>query len=1488
MKSFTQKATKLNNRFYYLLISLLLTFSGYSQNVGINATGAQPNASAGLDIDFPNKGLLIPRVALTSTTSFAPLAAHVAGMVVYNTATAGDVTPGFYYDNGLKWIPGFLKGQSVGDMLYWSGTEWLRIPIGVPGQYLQISGGFVPTWGGNVYSMLTTTAASAITTTTATSGGNVISDGGSAVISRGVCWNTTGAPTIANSKTTDASGTGIFSSSLTGLLSGTTYHVRSYAINSTVVNYGNEITFTTLANIPTLAATTAASSITGNSANTGGNITADGGAPILERGVCYATTQNPTIAATKVIDPFTTTGSFVSNLTGLLGGTLYYVRAYATNSQGTAYGTQISFTTTVIPPTLVTAAATNISGASATSGASMNWNGGGYSNYQAYGVAYSTTPGSATPTKVATNSSNYSVNPAVNIAPWVTNITGLAANTTYYIRSYLDVYRSGWITVYGNELSFTTTAPTAPIVGTTTAATLVTGNTARTGGAIISDGGSAVTAKGVCWGTTPNPTIGVGNFSTDGTGSAAFTSNLTGLNGSTNYYVRAYATNAIGTSYSTTDVTFTTTHASLYTIGQNVGYGWVVYIDPLTGGGFIVSSDIASTNPWGCTGTSIATGTLLGTGQANTNLILATCATRPIAASIADDYTGGGFTDWYLPSSGEMAKIGAIASQIGIGSSTNNYYTSSQANANSAASWFTNFSSGYASSASKSAGTGSYVSYLRVIRDFAGPAAVAPTLASTVAITNITATTATSGGIIASDGGAAITAKGVCWSTSASPTIVNSKTIDGTGTATFASSITGLTTGTPYYVRAYATNSAGTSYGPEITFTPVAPGFPNVTTTAITNILATSATSGGNVISDGGGAITARGVCWSTITGPTIADSKTTNGTGTGTFVSSITGLTTGLTYYVRAYATNATGTSYGAEYTVTPITLATVSTDAITNIDATSATSGGNITNNGGSAVTARGVCWNTVTGPTIADSKTTDGTGSGTFVSSITGLTNGVTYYVKAYATNGAGTAYGSEVSFTASGPGLPTVTTVNIVNQSGTETTIAVGGEVTSDGGSPVTARGVVYSSTSYPPTLLDPHTSNGTGTGTFTGNISGLIPGNFYTIIAYATNSYGTAYGTETYYMPVGLPTVTTGQLSYTAPETFAQLPVYVSNLGGGSLSAYGVVWGTSPNPTVTTNLGKTTEDLANYFMYQNTFISPLSQSTTYYVRGYATTENGTAYGTEISFTPGVAGLPTVETVQIINKVGSLAEGEGNILSDGGDAIITGGLCWAATANPTVDANLGLTTDGFSGQFFSPITGLTVGTTYHVRAYATNAIGTAYGADLSFVATAAYIGQVIQGGYINGKVFSIDGTGNHGLIADPWGWGVEADWGCGTNLIGTSTAVGAGLANTQAIIADNATNNCVSSSTYNAYAAELTSWNGTGFHLPSKGEFDILWANKDAAGIPLASATVQKFWSSSEADATNVWYFDAETDPQNPVWVNTGSKSAMYTPWSIMGF
>ena len=192
--------------------------------------------------------------------------------------------------------------------------------------------------------------------------------------------------------------------------------------------------------------------------------------------------------------------------------------------------------------------------------------------------------------------------------------------------------------------------------------------------------------------------------------------------------------------------------------------------------------------------------------------------------------------------------------------------------------------------------------------------AAAPSVTTAVA-EDVATTTALGIGGIVSSGGSAITQHGVVWDTSVNPDTSDSKTEEGANSllGRFSSQITSLSANTLYHVRAYATNSTGTGYGADVTFTTLAIGVPIVSTQPTTDVLSTTATGNGNIANIGGASVTEHGHCWSTTPDPTTADSKTTNGTASaGAFISSITGLTAGTAYYVRAYATNSLGTAYG------------------------------------------------------------------------------------------------------------------------------------------------------------------------------------------------------------------------------------------------------------------------------------------------------------------------------------------------------------------------------------------------------------------------------------------------------------------------------------------------------------------------------------------------------------------------------------------------
>lgn len=487
-----------------------------------------------------------------------------------------------------------------------------------------------------------------------------------------------------------------------------------------------------------------------------------------------------------------------------------------------------------------------------------------------------------------------------------------------------------------------------------------------------------------------------------------------------------------------------------------------------------------------------------------------------------------------------------------------------------------------------------------------------------------------------------------------------------------------------------------------------------LSTTSVSNITANTATSGGNITSDGGSEITARGVCWNTSVNPTISDSKSTDGSGSGQYVSNLTGLSSTETYHVRAYATNAVGTAYGSEVTITTVaSIPTVSTTAISAITPSSAVCGGNITFDGGATITERGVCWSTGSNPTIDNNKTIDGAGAGDFSSSIRGLIPGNRYYVRAYATNSSGTSYGMAMSFDAPQITKPTITTTIITNITQNEATS--GGVILDDITAMVTNRGVCWS-TNQNPTIFNSKTDDGNGTGAFRSSLISLSGNTTYYVRAYATNSLGTVYGNEFIFKTSAtVPSVITLSVDEITNISAQSHGVVISD-GGAPILVNGFYWSTSP-------------DLQNIVVScrcllgsQNIDCIPsnLRSSTTYYVKSYAVNSVGEAYGNEVSFTTAPPELPIITTYSIVEITTNSAVSHGEVYFDGGSDILSQGICWSTHENPDITDSHTANCSHF-GNLTCLLSGLLPNVVYYARCYATNLAGTGYGKQIRFQTT-----------------------------------------------------------------------------------------------------------------------------------------------------------------------
>lgn len=309
------------------------------------------------------------------------------------------------------------------------------------------------------------------------------------------------------------------------------HQVEAIALDNNRAETSDEISFV-ISSLP-LVATGLAKTVGVDSAIVG--VTIYSGISPMEAGIYWGPTANTESTGTQV--KFETgTGSFSLLIRNLEPGTKYYYKAFAENEFGISYGDELSFTTLISNlPEVSTAPVSNIAYESATSGGTIL--GDGHGSISEKGVCWSTDP-----------------NPTINDArsndgrgtdAYYSQLTQLTASTTYYVRAYAtNEYGSG----YGDEVSFTTADYTTPTLSTRDI-TEITQSSAQSGGYITKNGGQEVTELGVCWSTSPGPTIWDQKLPHASAGLIYFSSTITDLEPGTVYYIRAYAVNSVGPGY---------------------------------------------------------------------------------------------------------------------------------------------------------------------------------------------------------------------------------------------------------------------------------------------------------------------------------------------------------------------------------------------------------------------------------------------------------------------------------------------------------------------------------------------------------------------------------------------------------------------------------------------------------------------------------------------------------------------------------------------------------------------------------------------------------------------------------------------------------------------------------------------------------------------------------------------------------------------------
>ena len=1193
---------------------------------------------------------------------------------------------------------------------------------------------------------VTTNSAGSITSGSAILNGYLSSKGGATTDNVSFQWGTTQGGPYPNSTTPEVmDSTGSFQAGISGLGPNATYYYRAKADGGTDrIDCGAEMNFTT-SRAPPSVTTGDATSVTSSSATLNGSLASMGAATTVSVSFRYGTAQGGPYPNSTSLQAKTTSGPFTAGLTGLTANTVYYFMASGDGGvNGTGYGSEMSFTTSKVPPSVATAGAHNITAGSATL------------NGQIVSLGTATTVNTSFLWGTQQDNLNTETPYQVLTVPvgFQANLTGLTANTTYYFRAKADGGVHG--TGYGVIMSFRT-AKVPPSV-TTNGATPTPPSSATLKGTLHSLGSAPMVEVSFQYGitsgiydnqTTVHTMITFGDFHDD----------LVGLTAGITYYYRAKADGGIhGIAYGTEHM-FTTGRTPPMVTTDNATY---------------VTTNSAALNgnltAWGIPVTTVNVSFQYGTTQGgpypNLTPLQPMTALEAFQAGLTSlsshtmyyyrakadgGINGGSYGDEMsfrtsmfppyvetLPATGTGSADTATlnGNLYNLGSATTDnvsflygvmhggpYPISTPPHARNSAGAFNEGLTGLTSGrtyyyrargdgGAYGVGDGAEMSFTT---------GKIPPSVTTDPADNITANLATLNGHL-TDPRTADNVSFQYGDTHGGP--YPSSTTPQAKTAAdppfFQFNLTGLPGDTTYYYRAKADGGVyGTGYGAEDNFTTsMVP--PAVTTDNATAVAATSATLNGFLDSVGTAGTDNVSFGWGTSSGSYPNSTPAQVMANAGPFHADLNGLLAPLTEYffiARAYD-GAHDSVEGSECTFTTgATPPSVSTRGATFVTSNSATLNGDLHSLG--AATSDNVSFQWGANPGVYSNQTTPQvtTTLGDFNDSIASLVDNTTYYYRAVASGGGnGTSFGAEQAFTTSAD--PPEVTTNMATHMTTDTAW-LNGNLTDRGTATTDSVSFVYGTTPKGPYLNSTSPRPTTETGPFHDGVTGLTPFTTYYFKARADGGiYGTGYGAEDNFTTNHLPPVIwTGG----ANDIMANAATLNGNL---------YLMGSAPTVNVSfeysiTKDGPYTETAPPQAMTEREAfqadLTGLESATTYYYRAKGTGDNGTGLGAEQVFTTGA--LPpsvTTDSATGIAATSATLNGDLNLL--GSAKTVNVSYEWGATQGGPYTNTTALQAKTATGAFNAGLSGLTSFTVYYYRARADGGMySNSHGEEMSFITT-----------------------------------------------------------------------------------------------------------------------------------------------------------------------